>query len=58
MVHSVAIIVRAGLPIDAECLHTGTRGDRRAMMDVLGHAIAMLLPEEYRGVYRHTGGTA
>jgi 1-acyl-sn-glycerol-3-phosphate acyltransferase len=58
MVHSVAIIVRAGLPIDAECLHTRTRGDRRAMMDVLGHAIAMLLPEEYRGVYRHTGGTA
>jgi 1-acyl-sn-glycerol-3-phosphate acyltransferase len=56
IVHSVAIVARVGAPLDAECLRARVHGDRRAMMDLIGRAIAALLPDEYRGVYRAAGG--
>jgi 1-acyl-sn-glycerol-3-phosphate acyltransferase len=49
--HDVAIIARIGPPIDAADLRARNGGDRRAMMDAVGRAIAELLPEEYQGVY-------
>lgn len=49
--HDVPIVVRLGPPIDAAGLRARHGGDRRAIMDDIGHSIAELLPEEYRGVY-------
>jgi 1-acyl-sn-glycerol-3-phosphate acyltransferase len=54
-VHSVAIVARIGPAIDAADLRAHTAGDRRAFMDVIGRAIAALLPPEYRGVYGTNG---
>jgi 1-acyl-sn-glycerol-3-phosphate acyltransferase len=50
--HDVGIVARAGRPIEAARLRAQAGGDRRAMMDAVGHAIAEVLPPEYRGVYR------
>lgn len=47
----VPITLRIGRPISAKELADQSGGDRRRMMDAVGHAIAELLPEEYRGVY-------
>lgn len=58
IVHSVAIVARIGAPIDAARLRDRAGGDRRAMMNIVGHAIASLLPADYRGVYQRAGGTA
>jgi 1-acyl-sn-glycerol-3-phosphate acyltransferase len=49
--HPVRIETRIGRPIPASMLQTLTGGDRRLMMDVIGLAIAQLLPPEYRGAY-------
>lgn len=49
--HDVPIVARVGRPIDAGELRRRNGGDRRAMMDDVGRAIAELLPEEYQGVY-------
>lgn len=49
--HDVPIVARIGPAIDAAGLRARTGGDRRAMMDEVGRAIADLLPEEYQGVY-------
>jgi 1-acyl-sn-glycerol-3-phosphate acyltransferase len=49
--HDVPIVARIGPAIDAADLRARNRGERRAMMDEVGHAIADLLPEEYQGVY-------
>jgi 1-acyl-sn-glycerol-3-phosphate acyltransferase len=49
--HDVAIVARIGPPIDAAALRARHEGDRHAIMDDIGRAIAILLPEEYRGVY-------
>jgi 1-acyl-sn-glycerol-3-phosphate acyltransferase len=49
--HIVPIHARAGRPIDAAALRADARGDRRAMMDLVGRRIAELLPASYRGVY-------
>ena len=49
--HDVPIVARIGPAIDAAELRERCRGDRRAMMDDVGRAIADLLPEEYQGVY-------
>jgi hypothetical protein len=49
--HLVPVALRAGPPIDAADLHGRVRGDRRLLMDVVGLAIARLLPAAYRGVY-------
>jgi 1-acyl-sn-glycerol-3-phosphate acyltransferase len=49
--HDVPIVARIGPAIDAADLRARCRGDRRAMMDDVGRAIANLLPEEYQGVY-------
>ena len=54
--NAVPITVRAGRPIPATVLSARTQGDRRLTMDVVGFAIAAVLPEEYRGVY--SDGTA
>ncbi|HWK11252.1 MAG TPA: 1-acyl-sn-glycerol-3-phosphate acyltransferase [Vicinamibacterales bacterium] len=47
----VPIVARVGPPIDAAAVRARHDGDRRAMMEEIGRAIAAQLPEEYRGVY-------
>jgi 1-acyl-sn-glycerol-3-phosphate acyltransferase len=47
----VRIETRVGRPIPASVLQAQTGGDRRLMMDVIGLAIAALLPVGYRGAY-------
>ena len=49
--HDVPIVARIGAPIDAAALRARCGGDRRAMMDDIGRAIADMLPDDYRGVY-------
>lgn len=49
--HDVGIVAHAGKPIEIAALRARCGGDRRAMMDAVGHAIAEVLPPEYRGVY-------
>lgn len=49
--HPVEAIARVGAPIDAALLRDRSNGDRRLMMDVVGLAIAQLLPDDYQGVY-------
>ncbi len=49
--HPVRIVVRVGVPIDAEELFQRARGDRRVVVDAVGLAIARLLPDRYKGVY-------
>jgi 1-acyl-sn-glycerol-3-phosphate acyltransferase len=51
IVHSVAIEACIGSPLDADTLRARTGGDRREMMDIVGAAIAALLPQQCRGVY-------
>ena len=53
--HDVPIVARLGPAIDAADLRLRNDGDRRAMMDDVGRAIAGLLPEEYQGVYADPG---
>lgn len=50
--HDVPIVARIGPAIDAANLRLRHAGDRRAIMDDLGHAIATLLPTPYQGAYR------
>jgi 1-acyl-sn-glycerol-3-phosphate acyltransferase len=50
-IHPVRIDVRIGRPVLAPVLEERTAGDRKLMMDVVGLAIAALLPEDYRGAY-------
>jgi 1-acyl-sn-glycerol-3-phosphate acyltransferase len=49
--HPVEAIARVGEPIDAAVLRDRAHGDRRLMMDIVGLAIASLLPDDYKGVY-------
>jgi 1-acyl-sn-glycerol-3-phosphate acyltransferase len=49
--HPVRVEVRVGAPIAAHNIHERCAGDRQAMMDEIGRAIAALLPPEYRGAY-------
>jgi len=49
--HPVQAITTIGQAIEARELHALAKGDRRAMMDVVGGKIAELLPAEYRGTY-------
>jgi 1-acyl-sn-glycerol-3-phosphate acyltransferase len=51
ILHPVEAIARVGAPIDAATLRDRSHGDRRLMMDVVGLAIADLLPDDYKGVY-------
>ena len=57
IVHSVAIVARVGEPIEARWLRERSGGNRRMMMNLIGDAIATLLPADHRGVYGPTGGT-
>jgi 1-acyl-sn-glycerol-3-phosphate acyltransferase len=50
-VHPSRVVVRFGAPLPAAALVAHARGDRRAIMDAIGLAIAELLPPAYRGVY-------
>lgn len=50
-IHSVRVEARAGRPLRADALVRAAGGDRRVMMDMVGLAIAELLPAEYRGTY-------
>lgn len=45
------IVVTIGAPIRVGDLRERTRSNRRLIMDAIGHAIAEVLPEQYRGVY-------
>jgi 1-acyl-sn-glycerol-3-phosphate acyltransferase len=55
--HSVPIVVRFGRPILSDELRERTGDNRRHMMDVIGLAIAELLPPVYRGAYsEHASG--
>jgi 1-acyl-sn-glycerol-3-phosphate acyltransferase len=49
--HPVRVEVRVGRPIAAQDIRERCAGDRQAMMDQVGGAIAALLPPEYRGAY-------
>jgi 1-acyl-sn-glycerol-3-phosphate acyltransferase len=49
--HPVRVEVRVGGPIAAHEIRERCGGDRQAMMDDVGRAIAALLPAEYRGAY-------
>ena len=49
--HAVRCVARAGRPIKARALVERTGGERRLTMDVIGLAIAQVLPPEYRGAY-------
>jgi 1-acyl-sn-glycerol-3-phosphate acyltransferase len=50
-VHTVAIRARVGAGMPVEELRRQAGSNRRRMMDLVGGAIARLLPPEYRGVY-------
>jgi 1-acyl-sn-glycerol-3-phosphate acyltransferase len=54
--HPVRVEVRVGHPIAAQEVRERCGGDRQAMMDDIGRAIAALLPPEYRGAYERTEG--
>jgi len=49
--HPVQAIARVGTPIDAARLRGLCHDDRRLIMDVVGLAIAGLLPDDQKGVY-------
>ena len=49
--HPVRVSAHVGRAIDASVLRERTGSDRRLLMDVIGLAIASLLPPEYRGAY-------
>jgi 1-acyl-sn-glycerol-3-phosphate acyltransferase len=49
--HSVRLTVEFGRPVLASAVLTHAAHDRRLAVDVVGVAIARLLPEEYRGAY-------
>jgi len=49
--HPVKAVTRVGRPIPASALRERTGRDRRLVMDIVGLAIAELLPPEYRGAY-------
>ena len=50
-VHPARVTMRIGEPLCADDLFAHADGDRRAVMDAIGFAIAALLPSSYRGVY-------
>jgi 1-acyl-sn-glycerol-3-phosphate acyltransferase len=50
-IHPSRATLRIGQPFRAETLLAAARGDRRLAMDVVGVALAELLPPSYRGVY-------
>jgi 1-acyl-sn-glycerol-3-phosphate acyltransferase len=49
--HPVRAVATAGRPIPAGILRERAGGDRRLIMDVVGLAIARVLPESYHGKY-------
>jgi 1-acyl-sn-glycerol-3-phosphate acyltransferase len=51
--YPVRAIVHVGRPIEGSRLRDLAGDNRQLMMDVVGLAIADLLPEEYRGAYAH-----
>ena len=52
-VRPARVVMRIGRPLSADALRASARGNRRVIMDTIGHAIAELLPLAYRGVYGH-----
>jgi 1-acyl-sn-glycerol-3-phosphate acyltransferase len=57
MLYPVPITMNIGRPILAADLRDRFLRDRRMMMDHIGHAVADLLPPEYRGVYAEKLGS-
>lgn len=49
--YKVRVLTRVGRPIRASALRERAGDDRRLMMDIVGLAIAQVLPEDYRGFY-------
>ena len=56
VLHPGRIVARVGPPMTVGELRARANGDRRAMLDAIGVAIAALLPAEYRGVYARASG--
>jgi hypothetical protein len=52
--HAVPITLSIGRPMLASELSGRFPRDRRLTMDAIGHAVADLLPPQYRGVYGPT----
>jgi hypothetical protein len=50
-IHAVTVTARVGQPVPADSLRIQCGGNRRVIMDVVGLAIADLLPPKYRGFY-------
>lgn len=48
---SVTVSLTIGTPVSGAMLHHETRGNRRDIVDIVGRAIAAMLPVEYRGHY-------
>lgn len=53
-VRPACVTLTLGRPIRTDALITESRGGRRLMVDTVGLAIAELLPDPYRGVYRRS----
>jgi 1-acyl-sn-glycerol-3-phosphate acyltransferase len=51
-IHPARVTVTLGVPIRAAALIAESGGERHRLMDTIGAAVAELLPESYRGVYR------
>jgi 1-acyl-sn-glycerol-3-phosphate acyltransferase len=49
--HPVRCVTRVGRPVEAAVLRERAGGDRQRMMDIVGLAIAAILPPAYRGAY-------
>ena len=49
--HRVPITMNIGRPVPASYLRDQYGRDRKSMMESIGHAVAELLPQAYRGVY-------
>jgi 1-acyl-sn-glycerol-3-phosphate acyltransferase len=52
VLHRVRIEIQVGRPFEGRVLQKRARGDRQAMIDAIGLAIAELLPAAYQGAYR------
>jgi 1-acyl-sn-glycerol-3-phosphate acyltransferase len=57
-IHPARIDACVGRPIEAHALRERAGGDRRLMMDVVGLAIAAVLPPAHRGAYAHDDALA
>ena len=53
-IHPARVTLTLGTPMRASALNAASGGERRLLMDMIGMAIAELLPESYRGAYQRS----